>query len=57
MFNDFPDVVDVTTLCKMLKIEKKSAYNLLHKKQIPYKKIGRLYKIRKDAVIEFMNST
>lgn len=57
MFKDYPDVIDVSTLCKMLNIGKKSAYILLHNKKIPYIKIGRLYKIKKNAVIQFMNST
>lgn len=56
MFNNSPDVVDVAGLCSMLHISKKTAYELLHTNQIEHRKIGRIYRIRKDAVIKFMDS-
>ena len=57
MFKSYPDVVDVHGLCQMLHISKRSAYELLHKNQINHVKIGRIYRIRKESIIEFMAST
>lgn len=56
MFERFPDVIDVKELCEMLCISKKTAYRLLNDDQIPYRKIGRIYRIRKRDVITFMTS-
>lgn len=56
MFEKFPDVIDVQGLCDMLHISKKTAYRLLCNGQIPYRKIGRIYRIRKRDVIKFMST-
>lgn len=56
MFNDYSDVVNVKELCEMLKISKKKAYELLTNGTIPYKKIGRLYRISKISIIKFINN-
>ena len=55
MFKEFPDVVDVKTLGRMLGISVKSAYRLLESNQIRHKKIGRIYRIPKNAVISYLN--
>lgn len=52
-----PDVVGVGHLCEMLGIGKKTAYALLKNGSIPYRKIGRVYKIRKSAVKQFIRQT
>ena len=55
MFDNYPDVVDVPTLRKMLGgISKKLAYRLLADGEIQSIRIGRSYKIPKICVIEFL---
>lgn len=54
MFKKYPDVVDVSTLAEMLQISRKAAYALLADGSIKHRKIGRIYRIPKKAVIEYM---
>lgn len=55
LFADYPDLVDVDTLCKMLGgINKKLAYHLLASGIIYSIRIGRAYRIPKSSVIEYV---
>ncbi|MBO0468526.1 helix-turn-helix domain-containing protein [Enterococcus plantarum] len=54
IFQKWPDVVDVGQLCKMLKIGKHTAYNLLRNNEIYHIKIGRIYKIPKSSIIKYL---
>ena len=45
IFKEYPDVVSVTQMSKMLGISEKSAYRLLKKNCIEHFKVGRTYKI------------
>ena len=55
MFADYPDVVEVADLRKMLGgISKKLAYKLLSEQEIRSVRIGRAYKIPKVCVIEYL---
>ncbi len=54
MLNDYNDVLEVRDLCKIFHISKKSAYQLLQSGQLPHKRIGRIYKISKAAVITYL---
>lgn len=54
MFENYPDVVDIPTLCQMLNIGKNTAYKLLHDSKIKYMKIGKNYKIPKCYLIEYV---
>lgn len=57
MFEQYPDVVNVSQLCEMLGgISSKSAYKLLQTNQILNFKIGRAYKIPKIQVIAYLQS-
>lgn len=58
MFGNYPDVVDVNDLCKMLGgISRKLAYRLLTDQEIRSVRIGRSYKIPKICVIEYLTRT
>ena len=58
MFENYPDVVDVDDLCKMLGgISRKLAYRLLINQEIRSVRIGRSYKIPKIYVIEYLTRT
>lgn len=55
MFENYPDVVEVNDLRKMLGgISKKLAYRLLADQEIRSVRIGRAYKIPKVCVIEYL---
>lgn len=56
-FEDYPDVVEVNDLCKMLGgISRKLAYRLLADQTIKSIRIGRTYKIPKTCIIEYLMS-
>ena len=57
MFRDYPDVVSVEQLQKMLNIGKNTAYELLKEKKIISIRIGRVHKIPKANVIKYLTST
>ena len=55
MFEEYPDVVEVDDLRKMLGgISRKLAYRLLANQEIKSVRIGRAYKIPKLSVIEYL---
>lgn len=55
MFAEYPDVVEVDDLRKMLGgISKKLAYRLLAEEEIRSVRVGRAYKIPKLCVIEYL---
>lgn len=54
MLENYPDVLEVKDICSILRIGRKTAYQLLQSGSIPYRRIGRNYKIRKDAVIHYL---
>ncbi|MCI9440566.1 MAG: helix-turn-helix domain-containing protein [Ruminococcus sp.] len=57
MLESYQDVLDIKDMCKALRIGRKTAFRLLQDGQIPYRKIGRNYKIRKDAVITYLEES
>ncbi|MBU5445531.1 helix-turn-helix domain-containing protein [Paenibacillus sp. MSJ-34] len=55
MFQNYPDVVNVTQMCEMLGgISTKTAYKLLQANQIEHFKIGRAYKIPKINILLYL---
>ena len=55
LFQDFPDVLTVPQLSRMLNINEKTAYQLVREKQINHFKVGRTYRIPKVAVFSYLN--
>ncbi len=55
MLEDYSDVLNIDDLCEILHISRKSAYRFLKQGEIPYKRIGRVYRIRKSVLIDFFN--
>lgn len=51
MFDKFADIVNVDDVCKMLRISKNTVYMLIRSGELPAKRIGRIYRIRKADVI------
>lgn len=54
MLEPYNDILDVKDLCEILRIGRKKAYQLLRSGVIPYRKIGRNYKIPKELVIKYI---
>ena len=57
IFENYSDVVTVEQLASMLGISTKTAYKLVKEKQIKSVCIGRIYKIPKIYVLEYLRST
>ncbi len=53
MFADYPDIVNITQLQKMLCIGEHAAYNLIKDGKIPTLKIGNAFRIAKVSVIDY----
>ncbi|KAF5070260.1 hypothetical protein DSECCO2_223960 [anaerobic digester metagenome] len=56
MFENYDDVVDVSTVCKMLKIGKTSCYELVKENKIKSFKIKNKILIAKQDVITFVEN-
>lgn len=56
MFRDYPDVVGVAEMQKMLGVGKNTAYELLKKQKIQSIRIGRIHKIPKANIIKYLQS-
>lgn len=55
MFTDYPDIVNLVQMRKMLGgISNSLAYRMLREKKIKSKKVGREYKIPKVNVIKYV---
>lgn len=57
MFTDYPDVVSVSQLMKMLSVGRHTAYELVNSGEIQSFKIGKNIKIPKIKVIEYILGT
>ncbi len=55
MFNSYPDVLSVKQLCEILDIGKNTAYRLLQSGEIKSIKIGKVYKIPKKYLKEYIS--
>lgn len=54
MLENYSDVLEIKELCEILRIDRKTAYHILHNGELFYKKIGRHYKIPKESVIRYL---
>lgn len=54
MLEEYHDVLDTADICTILRIGRKTAYQLLNSGEIPCKRIGRKYKISKASLIEYL---
>ncbi|SDA79254.1 DNA binding domain-containing protein, excisionase family [Butyrivibrio sp. INlla18] len=55
VFRDYPDVVSVDELCRMLNISTATAYRLLKEQKIDSLRIGHVYKIPKLYVMKYLH--
>ena len=56
MFREYPDVVGVSQLQKMLGVGRNTAYDLLKNNKIHSIRIGRVHRIPKKNVIKYLQS-
>ena len=56
MFENYPEVISVDTLCEMMNICKTTAYSLVRSNAIKHVRIGKKYIIPKQSVIGFLNA-
>jgi len=57
MLKSCRDILSVKELCKVLGIGKNTAYRLLQSGALKSVRIGKVYKIPKDFVIDYLNTT
>ena len=57
IFSDYPDVLTVEDLSRMLGISTKTAYKLLKKQKIKSITIGRTYRIPKVYLLQYLQIT
>lgn len=57
MFTDYPDVVTVSEMTKMLRIGKNKAYELIKDKKVHSRFIGQKILITKASIINFIMHT
>lgn len=50
----YPDILTVEELCEVLNVGANAAYELLNKSVIPAFRIGRRWKIPKEAVAQYI---
>lgn len=55
--SQYPDIMKIEDLMEYLEIGRNSAYKLIQSKEIRALKIGRIYRIPKNAVDEYMHSS
>lgn len=56
MFEQYEDMVTIDDVCQMLNIGKNGAYRLLKEGKLHAFKIGRIWKISKFSVMEYVTS-
>ena len=49
-----PDVLSVQQVAEILNVSQRSVYKLLENDLIPHRKIGRIYRISKQELINFL---
>ena len=55
MLNKYPDVLTVKEAREILRIGMNNMYHILQSGELKSIKIGRIYKIKKEDVIEYIN--
>ena len=56
MLRRYKDILSVKELCEILHIGKNTAYRLLQSGEIPSVRIGKVYKIPKQAVEKYLKN-
>ncbi len=54
MFENMPDVVTIQEAADALRISRRSVKQLMEDQELAYRKIGRIYRIRKSSLLQYM---
>lgn len=54
MLNEYNDMITVDEVCEILKIGRNNAYKLLNEGKLHAFKIGRIWKISRQSVIDYI---
>lgn len=57
MLENYPDVLTVQDLTKILRMHETTVYTMLKENIIPHRRLGRSYRISKEALIDFLGKT
>jgi len=57
IFANYPDVVDIKDLQRMLNIGRNLAYSIIQNGEIKFRKVGKTYKILKKDIISYLENT
>ncbi len=55
MLSDYPDILTINDICKILNFSQKTVYKLVHSKEINAKKICRQFRIQKTELLRYLN--
>ena len=55
MFDTYPDVLTVRQAAELLSVSKATVYNLVADGELIYRRVGRLIRIRKVDLIDFIS--
>ena len=55
--SEYHDVITIKEVAEILEISRFTATKLIKEEKIPSKKIGRLYRIRKQDVIDYLSNS
>ena len=54
MLESYVDVLETKDICRILKIGKRSAYQILQSGELPSRRIGRIYKVSKVDLLDYL---
>ena len=57
VLKEYPDIMDIGTMCQALRISEKTGYKLIKSGQITALKVGRAYRIPKMHVLAYLKLT
>ena len=57
VLKEYPDIMDIGTMCQALRISEKTGYKLIKSGQITAMKVGRAYRIPKMHVLSYLKLT
>lgn len=57
MLLEYPDILSVEQVCKILQTSKRTVYKLIHEHKLTAKKIACHYRIHKQSLIDYLCDT
>ena len=57
VLKEYPDIMDISAMCRALRISEKTGYKLIKNGQITALKVGRAYRIPKMHVLSYLKLT